>query len=84
MRVSFRAPADADNPQLVKAQGVSGMGLRLLDAQGEDIRLGSRGKPLWLTPGSNVLNYNVMAERTGAPLRAGSFGATVDFSLNYD
>lgn len=84
VRVSFRAPADADNPQLVKAQGVSGMGLRLLDAQGEDIRLGSRGKPLWLTPGSNVLNYNVMAERTGAPLRAGSFGATVDFSLNYD
>lgn len=84
VRVSFRAPADADNPQLVKAQGVSGMGLRLLDAQGEDIRLGSRGKPLWLTPGSNVLNYSVMAERTGAPLRAGSFDAVVDFSLSYD
>lgn len=84
VRVSFRAPADADSPQLVKAQGVSGMGLRLLDAQGEDIRLGSRGKPLWLTPGSNVLNYSVMAERTGAPLRAGSFDAVVDFSLSYD
>ncbi|AUO01830.1 type 1 fimbrial protein [Serratia marcescens] len=84
VRVSFRAPADADNPQLVKAQGVSGMGLRLLGAQGEDIRLGSRGKPLWLTPGSNVLNYSVMAERTGAPLWVGSFDAVVDFSLNYD
>lgn len=84
VRVSFGASADADNPQLVKALGVSGMGLRLLDAQGEDIRLGSRGKPLWLTPGSNVLNYSVMAERTAAPLRAGSFGAIVDFSLSYD
>ncbi len=84
VRVSFRAPADADNPQLVKAQGVSGMGLRLLGPQGDDIRLGSRGKPLWLTPGSNVLNYSVIAERTGAPLRAGSFDAVVDFSLSYD
>ncbi|MEL5445950.1 fimbrial protein [Serratia ureilytica] len=84
VRVSFGAPADADNPQLVKAQGVSGMGLRLLDAQGEDIRLGSRGKPLWLTPGSNVLNYSVMAERTGAPLRAGSYLAMLAFQLSYD
>lgn len=84
VRVSFRAPADADNPQLVKAQGVGGLGLRLLDASGEDVRLGSRGKPLWLTPGSNVLTYRISAERTAAPLVAGSYRAIVHFSLSYD
>ncbi|MBH3293421.1 type 1 fimbrial protein [Serratia marcescens] len=84
VRVAFHAPADADNPQLVKAQGVSGLGLRLLDAQGRDVRLGSRGMPLWLTPGSDVLSYSVAPERTAAPLRAGSYRAMVDFSLSYD
>ncbi|BEN13853.1 type-1 fimbrial protein [Serratia marcescens] len=84
VRVSFRAPADADSPQLVKAQGVSGLGLRVLDGHGRDVRLGSRGEPLWLAPGSNALNYTVVPERTAAPLRAGSYRAVVDFSLNYD
>ncbi|MDQ7770561.1 type 1 fimbrial protein [Serratia marcescens] len=84
VRVAFNAPADADNVQLVKAQGVSGMGLRLLDAHGLDVRLGSRGAPLWLTPGSNVLSYSVMPERTVAPLRAGVYRAVVDFALSYD
>ncbi|HEP1044391.1 TPA: fimbrial protein [Serratia marcescens] len=84
VRVSFRAVVDGDNPQLVQAQGVSGLGLRLLDGNGEDVRLGSRGKPLWLTPGSTVLNYSVAAERTAAPLRAGGYWAVVNFSLSYD
>lgn len=82
--VSFNATRDADNPQLVKAQGVSGLGLRLESAQGEDVRLGSRGKPLLLTPGQNTLSYTVTPERTPAPLMAGSYRAVVDFHLSYD
>lgn len=82
--VSFMATRDANNPQLVKAQGVSGLGLRLETAQGEDIRLGSRGKPLLLIPGQDSLSYRVMAERTPASLKAGSYQAVVDFHLNYD
>lgn len=84
VRVAFNAPADADDPQLVKAQGVSGLGLRLLDARGRDVRLGSQGGVLWLTPGSNVLSYSVIPERTVAPLRAGAYRAVVDFALSYD
>ncbi|MBH3093044.1 fimbrial protein [Serratia ureilytica] len=84
VRVSFSAPADTDNPQLVKLRGVSGLGLRLLDVAGEDVRLGSRGKPLWLTPGSSVLSYSLMAERTAAALSAGSYWALVDFKMSYD
>lgn len=82
--VSFRAPADMDNPQLVKAQGVSGLGLRLLDSRGQDVRLGSRGEPLFLTPGQSSLTYTVTPERTAAPLVAGAYRAAVDFQLNYD
>lgn len=84
VRVSFNATRDVDNPQLVKAQGVSGLGLRLENAQGEDVRLGSRGKPLLLTPGQNTLSYTLTPERTPANLVAGSYRAVVDFHLSYD
>lgn len=84
VRVSFLAPADTDNPRLVRAQGVSGMGLRLLDGQGRDMRLGSRGEPLWLAPGDNALIYRVAAERTAAPLTAGAYRALMTFNLSYD
>jgi type 1 fimbria pilin len=82
--VSFNAPRDADNPQLLKALGVSGLGLRMENAQGEDVRLGSRGKPLLLMPGQNILSYTVTPERTPAPLMAGNYRAVVDFHLSYD
>jgi type 1 fimbria pilin len=82
--VSFRAMRDADNPQLVKVQGISGLGLRLRSEQGEDVRLGSRGKPLLLIPGQNTLSYTVTPERTPANLMAGSYRAVVDFHLSYD
>ncbi|MBH2879016.1 type 1 fimbrial protein [Serratia marcescens] len=82
--VSFSAPADVDNPQLVKLSGVSGIGLRLTDEAGRDVRLGERGTPLLLTPGSNSLAYRVATERTRAPLSAGVYVATIDFRLNYD
>ncbi|MEG2734526.1 MAG: fimbrial protein [Hafnia sp.] len=82
--VSFNAIRDADNPQLLKAQGVSGLGLRMKNAQGDDVRLGSRGKPLLLMPGQNTLSYTVTPERTSALLMAGSYRAVVDFHLSYD
>lgn len=82
--VSFSAPSDPDDPQLVRAQGVSGLGLRLLDIRGQDVRLGSRGEPLLLTPGQSSLTYTVRAERTKAPLVTGAYRAAVDFQLNYD
>lgn len=82
--LSFRAPRDADSPQLVQAWGVSGLGLRLEDGHGRDVRLGDRGAPLLLTPGQNSLSYTVTPERTAANLAAGSYRATVDFHLSYD
>lgn len=82
--VRFIAPADDDNAQLIKVQGISGLGLRMLDAAGRDIRLGFRGKPQFLTPGQDVLTYRVMPERTAAPLQAGAYRSQINFRLNYD
>lgn len=82
--LSFVAPADADNPQLIAVRGASGVALRMVDTLGRDIRLGSRGAPLMLAVGQDRLDYIVTPERTRAPLQAGAYSAHVDFRLNYD
>lgn len=82
--VSFSAPADVNNPQLISVRGASGVALRMKDALGRDIRLGSRGAPLMLAAGQEALDYVVTPERTRAPLQAGAYSAHVDFRLNYD
>ncbi|SQI34317.1 Fimbria A protein precursor [Serratia plymuthica] len=82
--MSFIAPADADNPELVKVHGASGLALRISDDRGRDIRLGSRGAPLALAVGQNALNYRITPERTRAPLLPGAYAAVVDFQLSYD
>ncbi len=82
--LSFVAPADADNPQLIAVRGASGVALRMVDQLGRDIRLGSRGTPLMLAVGQDQLDYVVRLERTRAPLQAGAYSAHVDFRLNYD
>lgn len=84
IRVSFRSVQDENSPQWVKVQGVSGIGLRLLDEHGDDIRLGERGRPLQLSQGENTLRYSVTPMRTAAPLKAGAYHAVVDFHLSYE
>jgi type 1 fimbria pilin len=84
LSVAFYAPADADDPRLVKVQGITGMGLRLTDPQGRDVQLGSRGEPLFLPLGSNTQTWTVQPTRTAAPLTSGAFRAVADFRLNYE
>ena len=81
---TFTAVEDLVNPQLIKAQGVDGMGLRLKDAHRNNVILGQKGKPLLLTPANNVVIYYIAAERTRDELRAGIYSANVNFRLNYD
>ena len=82
--VAFLAPADADDPRLVKVRGITGMGLRLTDSMGRDVRLGSVGEPLFLAHGSDTLTWYVQPTRTSAVLTNGAFRAVVDFRLNYE
>ncbi|MFI8416178.1 fimbrial protein [Serratia sp. NPDC078593] len=84
MTMRFNSARDANNPQLVQVAGASGVGLRMLTVQGDDVQLGSRGKPVLLTPGQNSLTYTVVPERTSANLVAGRYRAVVDFHLSYD
>ena len=84
LSVTFDAPADADDPRLVKVQGITGMGLQLTDALGRDVQLGSRGQPLFLPVGRNTQTWRVRPTRTSAPLTSGAFKAVVQFRLNYE
>ncbi|WP_300635137.1 fimbrial protein [Pseudomonas sp.] len=84
LSVTFSAPADADDPRLVKVQGITGMGLQLTDALGRDVQLGARGQPLFLPVGRNTQTWNVWPTRTAAPLTSGAFRAVVDFRLDYE
>lgn len=84
LSVAFIAPADADDPRLVKVQGITGMGLLLTDALGRVVNLGARSEPLFLAVGNDTLTWSVQPTRTSAPLSNGAFRAVVDFRLNYD
>lgn len=82
--VSFMAAVDSDNPDLIKVNGITGMGLLLKDSNGRKISLGKKDKPQFISPGSNALGYTVTAVRTSAPLTTGSFRAVIDFWVSYD
>lgn len=82
--VSFSGVRDADNPELIKVQGAEGVGLRIKDVQGRDVRVGSRGIPLMIIPGQNALSFTIIPERTKAPLTPGSYLAQVNFKMSYD
>lgn len=83
--VAFLAPADADNADLIKVFGpeVSGVGLRLTDSQHGDVRLGTWGRPAFVSPGQDTLTFYVEPERTNSQLVGGAFTATVNFQLSY-
>ena len=82
--LTFLAPADSYNPELVQVTGARGVGLRITDARQNDIHLGERSKPQFLTPGSSDLVFYVTPERTPEQLILGPYKAVVNFSLEYD
>jgi type 1 fimbria pilin len=81
--VSFSAPQDELNPELIALHGANGVGLRITDADGENIPLNEETAPQLLTPGRNELVYAASAERTEGELQAGAWQSEVNFRLNY-
>ncbi|WP_270655262.1 fimbrial protein [Enterobacter bugandensis] len=82
--VAFTAPADLNDPSLMRLNGVEGVALRITDDHNRDIRLGSRGLPQLLTPGDNTLTWTVVAERVLGKMVPGMFRAIANFTLSYD
>lgn len=82
--LAFTAVTDADTPELIRVIGAEGIGLRLLDVQGNDVRLGNTAPPWFVSPGDNQLTYYIRPERTAAPLQPGAFRASVNVNLAYD
>lgn len=84
--IAFLGQADADNPALVRVDGisVSGVGLKLMDDHYRIQHLGSWNSPQFLEPGRDELNYYVAPVRTSASLAAGDYQSTVNFALNYE
>ncbi|EOZ7472404.1 fimbrial protein [Enterobacter hormaechei] len=82
--ISFSGVTDPLLPGLFKINGVSGIGLKITDPQGERLRPGERGEPLLITPGDNLLNYQVALVRTPAALTTGDFSALARFEVSYD
>ncbi|MGO0705722.1 fimbrial protein [Pseudomonas sp. B16120] len=82
--LTFSAVADADSPELIKVSGAEGFGLRLLDVQGNDVHLGREAPAWFVSPGDNHLTYYIRPQRTAAPLRPGSFHASLNVNLAYD
>jgi len=82
--LSFSGNSDMQKPELIQLKGTSGVGLRILDDQNRDIRLGSRGMPLFLSPRNAQLTYYAVPERTSSTLTAGPYQAAADFRLSYE
>ncbi|NBJ34224.1 type 1 fimbrial protein [Serratia fonticola] len=82
--LSFLAPHDSHDPRLIRANGVSGLGILLSDEHMRPVRLGSRDIPVLVTPGQDTLTYYVAPVRTLASLQPGAYWANVDFRLSYD
>lgn len=82
--VSFVAVSDKHYPEMLSVKGVSGLALEVTDAQGEDIRLGSQGRPQFLDAPQGSLHYFVTPVRTPEKLTEGSFSAVMDFKVDYD
>lgn len=84
LSISFQAPPDLDNPALVRVSGARGVALRITDLTGQEIRLGSHGRPILVTPGQNELIYTITPERTRAALSPGGWWSLLNVGLSYE
>ncbi|WDZ51805.1 fimbrial protein [Acinetobacter vivianii] len=81
--MTFAGVATESNPNLFRVNGATGIGLRLIDSKGQQIRPGIRSEPWFLNPGDNTLQFSVALERTATKLMADSYNATLDFQIHY-
>ncbi|WP_368909311.1 fimbrial protein [Proteus penneri] len=82
--VKFSGVTSIESPTLLHVNGVSGMGLKISNEQGQDVRIGSGTAPLSTVSRNGVLTYYVTPQKTGHVIKGGIFSTQINFQLNYD
>ena len=81
--LSFSGESDDLNPELLRVQGVKGLGLRLMDAQGNPLILNQAQRAYLLTPGDNSLTFKVALESTRKYVVAGNYYGMIRLMMEY-
>ena len=83
MKIRFYALQDKLNPNIVQVNGAKGLGLELLDSQGNPIHLGEFSRPTLLDRPQNILSYEVIPVRIG-DLEPDAYNAMISFEIFYE
>ena len=81
--LSFSGETDDVNPDLLKVQGVRGLGLRLMDHNGKPLSLNQTHNPYLLPSGDSNLTFIAALESTQKYTGAGSYYGMVRLMLEY-
>lgn len=80
----FAGESDFTNPELLKIDGrTQGLGLRLLDNNGNPLALNQAQHPYLLPPGDSNLTFRAMLESTRSQITAGDYQGTVHLMMEY-
>ncbi|EBH1886804.1 hypothetical protein FKD80_20945 [Salmonella enterica] len=83
VEVYFSAVADNYNHELIRMEGVSGVGIRIMDQFRNNIAINSFDKTTELTAGDNILSFRLAPEKTTDSLSVGKFNSLFNFHLKY-
>ena len=84
IKVRFIAPTVPFYPELVRLNGIEGIGLQLSDEQEKVLSLGEYSAPQLIGPGKGKLNYFLTPVRVAEKLQPGSYRALISLELSYD
>ncbi len=84
IKARFYAVTEPFFTNVIKVNGVKGMGLKLTNDANQMISMGNDSLPMLINPGQNKLKYNVIPVRTSGPLTPGNYSALIAFEMLYD
>lgn len=84
VNVTFSGTADAVKNELLVNTGTSrGVGVRLINSDGNTMAVNAKSIDIPLTTGTNKLNFSARVEANGNKVETGSIVAQATYALNY-
>ncbi|MBP6120839.1 MULTISPECIES: fimbrial protein [Providencia] len=84
VKVRFIAPTVPQYTDIIRVNGIQGLGLQVMNVAGQVLPIGKDSNPMLIASGQNRLTYYVTAVRTSGPLIPGAFSALIAFEMLYD